>query len=94
MSVHSNVVSPSPVLTVLRFPEVSKRVGSFFRSWCQCHTLKGYGTWPSTVAEGEFGTYDTGHGTPSPILVGIRFPLKELRRQARQDLSPPWVFPR
>ena len=31
---------------------------------------------------------------PSPRLAGIRFPVKELRREARQDLAPPWVFTR
>ena len=27
-------------------------------------------------------------GAPSPRLAGFRFPLKELRRETRQDLAP------
>jgi hypothetical protein len=33
---------------------VPKWVETFFLLWCQCHTLKGYGTWPSTVAVTNF----------------------------------------
>jgi len=34
----------------------------FFPDRCQCHTLKGYGTWPGMVADGFLGPYDTLNG--------------------------------
>jgi len=36
-----------------------RKEGVFASAGCQCHTLKGYGTWPGMVADGVLGPYDT-----------------------------------